>query len=590
MRTLPADPAIWRRWYCIAAVLVFSTALWWTSVRAADPPPLGAVSVGGASSRPAPAADQRPSFIESLSSHDATLEVTLGQGRLLTLTDDLSVAGRPSPLIATGDPTVIDFEVVGPRHIRITGLRIGATDLSIVTGERKTFTMEVNVVPGLDLLRAKLRATFPDATIELAALRQHVIVEGEARDARQVGQIVEMIEAYLKSIQPAKTTGGSSAVSPPAADIAPAAPLPRSETDEATDDAILTPREFLPMRYEVLQEGSRGVRAAEGALSQVINLLRVPGPQQVLLKVQVAELNRTALRRLGVSFLFQNGSNAVGSTIGPPYPVLDPAGGTGLLGLLNPAAGATSTLFGVLDNGNVNWFVDALRRNQVLSVLAEPNLVALHGQEANFLAGGEFPVPVPQPGNAGLVTIEYRSFGVQLTFVPYIIDGDTIRLSVAPEVSSIDFAAGVVIQGTAVPGLATRRTSTVVELREGQTLAISGILQLELDGTTNRVPGLGDLPLLGTFFRNNSTETVEKELVVLVTPYLVEPLSPEQVPPLPIDGVREPDDCEFYLRGRQESRDFRPYRSTGAWDDPLGLERRTELEHRHVNGPYGYSP
>jgi pilus assembly protein CpaC len=322
---------------------------------------------------------------------------------------------------------------------------------------------------------------------------------------------------------------------------------------------------------------------------QVINLLRVPGPQQVVLKVQVAELNRTAFRQLGNTMLIQNGTGALGSTIGPPYPPVA-GGGAGLLGLLDPVGGTTSSVFGVLDSGNVNFIIQALRENSVLSILAEPNLVAMHGQEANFLAGGEFPVPVPQPGSAaGLVTIQYRSFGVGLTFIPYILDDETIRLSVAPEVSSIDFSAGVTIQGTAVPGINTRRTSTVVQLREGQTLAISGILQVELEGTTTRVPGLGDLPYIGALFRNNSSSTVEKELVVLVTPHMVEALHHDEIPMLPGEDVLEPTDHELFIKGRIEKRAWQPYRATAAWDDPLNIEHRRQLESKYIYGPHGYS-
>jgi pilus assembly protein CpaC len=297
--------------------------------------------------------------------------------------------------------------------------------------------------------------------------------------------------------------------------------------------------------------------------------------------------------------LFQNKEFAIGTGVGPRLLSRTTSGSTStatatdaLLGLINPlTGGTTSTIFGVFDQGGANFFVDALRRNQVLKILAEPNLVAMNGQEANFLSGGEFPVPVPQPSAAGvgLVTIQYKAFGVGLRFVPYILDDDKVRLAVSPEVSSIDFNTGIVIQGTSVPGINTRRTSTTVELQEGQTLAISGILQVTLDGTTARIPGLGDLPYIGPLFSNNSTETIEKELVILVTPYLVQALDPEQVPDLPGADVLSPDDKEFYFRGRIEKRGCRPYRATVSWDDPLRVEGRRSWESRQMFGPYGYT-
>lgn len=529
---------------------------------------------------PPPAREQLPSFVQSLSSKNGQFEVIVGQGRLITLTDDLSVPGRPSPVVAVSDPTVLDFDIVGPRHIRINGQRIGATDLSIITADRESLTLEVLVVPDLDILRARIRAAFPDAQVELAALRQNIIVEGQARDPRQVAQIIQLLESYLDAIQPIRTTAGGQRAGAGAA--APSDSM--FPPDEPTPDDPDAP----PPEVETLPEGARPPPRLQPIPTQIINLLRVPGPQQVVLKVQVAELNRTALRQFGTSMLVQNGTGALGSTIGPPYP--PGGGGSGLLGLLDPVAGTTSSVFGILDSGNVNLLINALRQNQVLTILAEPNLVAMHGQEASFLAGGEFPVPVPQPGGGvGLVTIEYRSFGVGLNFVPYILDDETIRLSVTPEVSSIDFSAGIVIQGTAVPGLSTRRTNTVVQLGEGQTLAISGILQVELEGNTTRVPGLGDIPYIGALFRNTTSQTVEKELVVLVTPHLVEAMRHDQVPMLPGEDVLEPDDHELFVKGRIERRSWQPYRATASWDDPLGVEHQRQLESQFIYGPHGYS-
>jgi pilus assembly protein CpaC len=534
-----------------------------------------------ANTLPPPGREQLPSFVQSLSAKNGQFEVIVGQGRLITLTDDLSVPGRPSPVVAVSDPTVVDFDIVGPRHIRVNGQRIGATDLSIITADRESLTLEVLVVPDLDVLRARIRAAFPDAQVELAALRQNIIVEGQARDPRQVAQIIQLLESYLEAIQPLRTTAGGQRAGAGAG--------PPSEPLLPPDDPDLDDPDAPPPEVETLPEGARPPPRLQPIPTQIINLLRIPGPQQVVLKVQVAELNRTALRQFGTSLLVQNGTGALGSTVGPPYsPVGD--GGSGLLGLLNPVAGTTSSVFGILDSGNVNLLINALRQNQVLTILAEPNLVAMHGQEASFLAGGEFPVPVPQPGGGvGLVTIEYRSFGVGLTFVPYILDDETIRLSVSPEVSSIDFSAGIVIQGTAVPGLSTRRTNTVVQLGEGQTLAISGILQVELEGNTTRVPGLGDIPYIGALFRNTTSQTVEKELVVLVTPHLVEAMHHDQVPMLPGEDVLEPDDHELFVRGRIERRSWQPYRATASWDDPLGVEHQRQLESQFIYGPHGYS-
>jgi pilus assembly protein CpaC len=263
-----------------------------------------------------------------------------------------------------------------------------------------------------------------------------------------------------------------------------------------------------------------------------------------------------------------------------------------------PSAGiptTAATLFGIFNRSDFEIFFSALRRNTLLKVLAEPNLVAMNGHKASFLAGGKFPVPVAQTSSGGAapaVTVQFEPFGVSLDFVPQILDGDRIRLAVHPQVSSIDAALGTVLVpgGTPVPGLDTREAQTTVELKEGQTLAIAGLLQLTLDGSTGRIPGLGDLPILGPFFSNTSENRVEKELIVLVTPYLVEAMNPDQVPPVPGDEVKEPNDLELYLLGRIESRMGRDFRATVEYDDATHLLRHyLKLEKNHICGPHGFS-
>jgi pilus assembly protein CpaC len=227
-------------------------------------------------------------------------------------------------------------------------------------------------------------------------------------------------------------------------------------------------------------------------------------------------------------------------------------------------------------------------------MLAEPNLVAMNGHQASFLAGGEFPVPVPQTSSGGAtpaITVQFQEFGVRLGFVPYILDNEVIRLTVDPEVSTVDFALGTVLVpgGTPVPGLDTRKAHTVVELRQGQTLAIAGLMQLTLDAQTSRIPVLGDLPIIGPFFSNTNDTRTEKELVVLVTPVLVEPMNHDQVPPGPGDEVNQPNDLEFYLLNRIESRTGRDNRSTTHYDDALHVLRCfMKLENEHVHGPHGF--
>lgn len=589
-----------------AAWLVFALVALTTVSAQSFVPPVEELPVPRGSADPTPPPLQlqptrrqsEDSFISSLSANDAFVEVLIGQGRMITLERDMVEPGQPSPLIATGDPSVIDFEIVGPRQIRVTGQRLGVTDLSIVPSVGEPFHLEVHVVADLTFLRARLRQTFPDALLEVSHLREHLVVEGQARDSRQISQIIQLIGLYLESVQVARRSQGTNSMGtarggglPGTGDV-PGIALPsdpRSPEALPADELAPPTDEFGLARTpgDLGGDVARPSIRVELPRPQIINLIRLPGPQQVLLKVQVAELNRTALRQLGVDFLFQNGSNAFGSNIGGGLP---PGGeGSGLLGLLDPLTTDTTT-FGVFDGGNVNFFVDALRRNQVFKILAEPTLVALHGQEASFLSGGEFPVPVPQGGAAtGAVTIQYREFGVGLTFVPFILDEDTVRLAVAPEVSSIDFTLGITVGGIQVPALNTRRTRTVVELQQGQTLAVSGLLQVELEAGTDRIPGLGDLPHIGALFRNNTSRRVEKELIILVTPHLVGALSAAEVPPPPGADVCEPTDKEFFLQGRIEGRTGQAFRSTTRWDDPWGWEHRRQLESEYLIGSYGYS-
>jgi pilus assembly protein CpaC len=561
-------------------------------------------------SRPATGPDAVTSFVDSLSRHDGVFEVNIGQGRLLLLKEDLPKPGPSRPVIAVGDPSIIEFVVVGPRQIRIIGIRLGTTDLSIFTADNKSYSFEVQVVAELDVLRAQLKQAYPDANLKLGQIREHIVVEGQARDAAQVGQIIRSIQAYLESLfntQLTKTRGqaatnptvlGSVGSAPSGPGIpAPPTPMPPGATPAQTDQN---------QNFDA-QTGQGGIVAGTtGPLDiqatitppRIINLIRVPGSQQVLLKVRVAELNRTALRQIGANFLGIDPKTGaiVGSQIGGSNVTANAtaAGFTNLKGVATSALSGQNTVFGIFQDANFEFMLSALRQNSVVKILAEPNLVALNGQQSSFLAGGEFPVPVPQVSAAGVaptITVLFKKFGVQLDFVPFVLDNDVVRLTVDPVVSQIDRSTEVtlVAGGSPIPGLTTRQAHTTVELRQGQTLAIAGLLQLMLDSTTTRIPGLGDLPILGPFFSNTTGLRTEKELVVLVTPYLIEPMNREQVPPGPGDEVGQPNDIEFYFLNRIEGRTGHDWRSTTEYADTLHLTRLLHLESKYVRGPCGFS-
>jgi pilus assembly protein CpaC len=511
-------------------------------------------------------------------------------------------------LIATGDPSVIEFTVINPRQIRIIGLRVGVTDLSITTGRNQVYSFEVRVLADLSLLQGRLHAFFPDASVKLAQLRDHIVVEGEARDTAQVARIIETVSSYLLSVQEGQRRAitaagggrGLGAMVPMGAAAAPrqvnppAPPVPY-DPDATPEEAMASPELAGPLQV-----------SGEIAPTRIINLLRVPGSQQVMLKVRIAELNRTAFRQIGSNFLGVD--PRTGAIVGTQ--ITSAVTGSGELPLTTPATrklnsavtssiGALSsqggtTVFGIFRDGNFMFTFDALRRNALLKILAEPNLVAFNGQLASFLAGGEFPVPVPQVGAGGIaptITVRFKEFGVRLGFVPYILDGDRVRLTVAPEVSQIDFSIAVTLVqgGSPVPGLNTRKALTTVELNQGETLAIAGLMQLQMDGTTQRIPGLGDLPIIGPFFSNTTGDRIEKELVVLVTPYLIEPMSHGQVPLTPGDEVKDPNDLEFYFLNRIEGRVGTDFRATTKWDDVFHLRDLFKLEQKYISGPVGFS-
>lgn len=274
----------------------------------------------------------------------------------------------------------------------------------------------------------------------------------------------------------------------------------------------------------------------------ILNRVKVDAPIQVNLRVRVAEVSRSVVKEFGVNWdgVFDTGNFVFGLATGNPV----------------IAAGAFLTRQGDADNFfiggspghlDLNALVDALSDEGLLTVLAEPNLTALSGETASFLAGGEFPVPVPQDQDT--ITIEFKKFGVQLAFTPVVLDGGYISLRVSPEVSQLTSTGSIELGGFTVPALTTRRAETTVELASGQSFAIAGLLQNNLDHAVSKLPGLGDLPVLGALFRSDSFKRDESELVIIVTPYSVRPVS---APALvtPVDGYQPPNDIERILLGR----------------------------------------
>lgn len=273
--------------------------------------------------------------------------------------------------------------------------------------------------------------------------------------------------------------------------------------------------------------------------AQVLNQLRVGGVQQVQLNVKVMEVQRTLIRSLGINFAYADDTALIAST---------------------PSAGLASTLRGAIvnDDSSFDAVLEALREERLIKILAQPKLVTTNGRPANMLAGGEFPILVPQA--LGQVTIEWREFGVQMEAVPYVLGNGRLRLELQPEFSERDLQNAVTLNGITVPALTSRRVNTQVEMKFGQTLVLAGLLSTRQVGTTEKIPFLGELPGIGAAFRRVRYEDAETELLILVTPELVAPMDPSQVPPLgPGQFTDAPTDRELFHYGMLEVPKYGPH-------------------------------
>lgn len=290
---------------------------------------------------------------------------------------------------------------------------------------------------------------------------------------------------------------------------------------------------------EARRIGNRFLAENEALINQIL----VVGPNQVNLRVRIAEVSRTVLKKLGFNFdlLGTVGSFAFGLATGGTF--------TAAGAIASGAQIANNGAFGASYSGgsfDANSVIDALEDEGLVTLLAEPNLTALSGETASFLAGGEFPVPIAQ--DDGRITVAFKSFGVSLSFTPTILSNDRISLKVLPEVSSLSSSGAVTLNGITIPALSTRRASTTVELASGQSFAIAGLLQADGNQTINEFPGLANIPILGALFRSTNFKRSETELVIIVTPYLVRPVSTAALA-VPTDGFEIPDDYDRVFKG-----------------------------------------
>jgi len=326
--------------------------------------------------------------------------------------------------------------------------------------------------------------------------------------------------------------------------------IPDAEIDVKTLNGMIFLSGYVH-RPEDAEELTRLAQQLVGEGQMVVNRLRVTTPTQVNLHVKFAELARDMLKQLGVNWeggLFGN-NGGIGLATGRnvvdfvPNPILPGSFIKEFPTLVNGA----DNIFGDITTGNLdlNYAIDALETEGFVSVLAEPNLIALSGETATFLAGGEFPIPVSDDDR---IAIEFKEFGIGLAFTPIVLADDRISLRVKPEVSQLSAEASISVGGIQLPGLTTRRAETTVELGSGQSFAIAGLLQNNLNQVSRKLPGLGDIPILGALFKSDRFQNRETELVIVVTPYLVKPTDNRKLL-VPADGHKRPTDIDRYLRG-----------------------------------------
>ena len=314
--------------------------------------------------------------------------------------------------------------------------------------------------------------------------------------------------------------------------------------------------------------------ASRYAPDRVSNLMMVGGEQQVMLKVRFAEMQRSVSKGLQGGIV---GTDTSGSTVGEfglGAGQLLPGGFPNNILNLNPSAVGSGLVLGTVGDLALGVLLEALESKGVVRTLAEPNLTALSGQQASFLAGGEYPIPVVD-GEGG-ISIEYKAFGVELTFTPRVVDSDVINLELIAAVSGIDPTVAVLNEGFAVNGFRRRETSTTVEMRDGESFAIAGLLEDDFRDDIAQVPWLGDIPILGTLFRSTDYQRSQSELVIIISAHLVTPTRGEALA-LPTDRVRPPTEAELFLFGRTAAAANAPRQGAAA-----------EVAKQDFTGSYGY--
>jgi len=415
------------------------------------------------------------------------VQLSVGEGQMITLPSNVAN-------VWTSNPKVADVFVNSPRQLNLFGKEFGeATVIATAANGTVVYGAQVRVSQNLPSVNEVLRAAMPESDVRVTTVGQTAILSGTVASPDDVSLAAQLVSRELN----------------PGVDM-----------------------------------------SSPGALCKicVVNRLRTATPLQVTLKVRVAEVNRTLLKTIGVNLLTRTDGNfqfgvAQGSGIFLPAPG---SSSNGAGDIIRSSLGTTVSGVGKLFGLDLISSIDLAAKDGLVTLLAEPTLTALSGETASFLAGGEFPIPVSQ--SLGTLSIEYKQYGVGLAFTPVVLADGRISMRVRPEVSELSNEGSVRLNGYVVPALTTRRAETTVELGSGQSFMIAGLLRNTNVNDVTKAPFLGDLPVLGALFRSTSFRRQETELVIIVTPYLVRPVSGQLA--TPADGYRAPSDPELNLEGQ----------------------------------------
>jgi len=444
-----------------------------------------------------------PDCIDLRGRADVTGRLELVRGKSL-----LKRFCSPASQVTVGAPDVANVVVPNPSEIVLVARSVGSTNLIVSTRDGRSTVFDIDVRVDTAALRAQFDTLFPaEKDIHIGSSGNALILSGIVSDSVVAAQLVGLATSFQEAANDAASAAAKGAGSPPASGVGKAAaPAPVATT------------------------------------AKVLNMLQVAAPQQVMLEVKIAEISKSLVDQLGANI---SRSHITGSkdTYGIVSSLL--TGGAGSLGVIANSVGRVT--------------IDGEKRDGLVKILAEPTVMAISGQEASFLAGGKIFIPVAQnnPSGGNTITLEEKEYGVAVRFTPTVLAGGRINLRVAPEVSELNREGiGITLPGSTnnatalLPSFTTRRASTTVQLQDGQSFAIGGLIRNNVTSNIKRFPFLGDVPVLGTLFRSSDFQNDRTELVFIVTPHVAKPMADK--PRLPTDDYIEPSPALFFLGGRHE--------------------------------------